>query len=116
MICQNCRNEIAERSNFCSLCGARQAEVAAGNRVGPKRLMLSSVDSKVGGVCGGLAEYFGADSGIVRILFTLITICSGFVFGILFYVVAWVILPAAPGPYSTAATHAPAGAGPASAA
>jgi len=54
MICPNCRKEIAEYSNFCSFCGARQAEVAAARRVGPKRLMRSSTDSKVGGVCGGL--------------------------------------------------------------
>ncbi len=93
MICPNCRKEIAEYSNFCSFCGARQAEVAAARRVGPKRLMRSSTDSKIGGVCGGLAEYFEADPGIVRIVVTLITIASGFVFGILSYVVAWVILP-----------------------
>ncbi len=42
MICPNCRKEIAEYSNFCSFCGARQAEVAAARRVGPKRLMRSS--------------------------------------------------------------------------
>jgi phage shock protein C len=112
MFCQSCGKEIAEYSNFCSFCGVRQAEAATTR--GPKRLMLSSVDSKVGGVCGGLAEYLGADPGIVRILFTLITIASGFVFGILFYVVAWVILPVAPAPYSTVATHAAAGAGPVS--
>jgi len=74
---KNCRKEIAEYSNFCSFCGARQAEVAAARRVGPKRLMRSSTDSKVGGVCGGLAEYFEADPGIVRIVVTLITIASG---------------------------------------
>jgi phage shock protein C len=114
MICPNCRKEIAEYSNFCWSCGARQVEAATANRVGPKRLMRSSTDSKVGGVCAGLAEYFGADPGIVRILVTLITIASGFVFGILSYVVAWVILPVAPAPYPTVATHATAGAGPAS--
>jgi phage shock protein C len=114
MICPNCRREIAEYSNFCSSCGARQAEVAASRPVGRKRLMRSSTDSKIGGVCGGLAEYFEADPSIVRIVATLITIASGFVFGILTYVVAWVILPLAPAPYSTVASHATAGAGPAS--
>jgi phage shock protein C len=109
MICPNCRKEIAEYSNFCSFCGARQADVAAARRIGPKRLMRSSTDSKMGGVCGGLGEYFEADPGIVRILVTLITIASGFVFGILSYVVAWVILPLAPAPFSTVASHAPAG-------
>src|ERR1700687_2647485 len=111
MICTNCQKEIADYSNFCSICGARQAETTP-RRVGPKRLMRSSTDSKIGGVCGGLAEYFEADPGIVRILVALITIASGFVFGILSYVVAWVILPLPPAPYSTATTHVTAGAGP----
>lgn len=106
MICPNCRRETAEYSNFCSSCGARQAEVAAGRPAGPKRLMRSSTDSKIGGVCGGLAEYFNADPGVVRILVTLITIASCFVFGILSYVVAWVVLPLSPAPFSTAASHA----------
>jgi len=112
MVCTNCGREITEGSNFCSICGARQADVSAARRVGPKRLMRSSTDSKIGGVCGGLAEYFDADPGIVRILVTLITIASGFVFGVLSYVVAWVILPLAPAPFSTAASHVPAGPGP----
>ena len=115
MICPNCRREIAEYSNFCSSCGARQAaEVAATRPAGPKRLMRSSTDSKIGGVCGGLAGYFETDPSIVRIVATLITIGSGFVFGILTYVVAWIILPLAPASYSTVASHATAGAGPAS--
>src|ERR1700740_3366754 len=113
MVCPNCRKEIAEYSNFCSYCGARQTDAFAANRVGPKRLMRSSTDSKLGGVCGGLAEYFGVDPGIMRIAMTLITIASGFVPGILFYLVAWVILPVAPSPYSSVVSHAPAGAGPA---
>src|SRR5882762_1932317 len=114
MICPNCHRGIGEYSNFCSSCGAGQVEGVAARRIGPKRLMRSSTDSKIGGVCGGLAEYFEADPSIVRIVATLITIGSGFVFGILTYVVAWIILPLAPAPYATAASHAAAGAGPAS--
>src|SRR5260370_42619038 len=111
MICSNCRKEIAENSNFCSYCGARQAEGGASRPAGPKRLMRSSTDSKIAGVCGGLAEYFDADPGIVRILVTLITIASGFVFGILSYIVAWIILPLAPTRYYTETSHAASGAG-----
>src|SRR6266567_7317163 len=112
MNCPNCQKEIAEHSNFCSFCGARQADVAAGRRVGAKRLMRSSTDSKIGGVCGGLAQYFDADPGIVRILVTLITIASGFVFGILSYIVAWIILPVAPPQFYSEASHGTVGAGP----
>jgi phage shock protein C len=114
MVCTNCRREIAEYSNFCSYCGARQMEASAANRAAIKRLMLSSVDSKIAGVCGGLAEYFGVDSGIMRIAVTLITIASGFVPGVLFYIVAWLILPVAPASYSSAVSPSAAGVGPVS--
>jgi phage shock protein PspC (stress-responsive transcriptional regulator) len=48
----------------------------------------------------------------MRIAMTLITIASGFVPGILFYIVAWVILPVAPAPYSPMVSPASAGVGP----
>ena len=37
-----------------------------------KRFYLSETDKKLGGVCGGLAEYFGIDSLIVRIVFVIL--------------------------------------------
>src|ERR1700730_2017848 len=114
MTCPNCQKEIVEYSNFCSYCGARQVGAAAANLVGPKRLMRSSIESKIAGVCGGLAEYFGVDPGIMRIAMTLITIASGFAPGILFYIVAWVILPVAPVPYSPMVNSAAVGVRPAS--
>ena len=33
----------------------------------PKRLMRSSTDKKIAGVCGGVAQYFNIDSTLVRI-------------------------------------------------
>ena len=34
-----------------------------------KKFCLSSTDKKLGGVCGGIAEYFEIDSLLVRIAF-----------------------------------------------
>ena len=42
-----------------------------------KKLIRSSQDKKISGVCGGIAEYFGIDSTLVRILFLALL----FVFG-----------------------------------
>jgi len=98
VICQNCNRDIAEFSNYCYYCGTRQTEVVTPQPPGPKRLMRSATDKKIAGVCGGLAHYFNADSGIVRILAALVTIASGFVFGILTYIVAWIVLPIASAP------------------
>jgi len=36
-----------------------------------KKLYLSDIDSKIGGVCGGIGEYFDKDPTLIRILFIL---------------------------------------------
>jgi phage shock protein C len=92
-MCSNCRREIAEDANFCSYCGVCQRESIERR---PKRLMRSSTDRKIAGVCGGIAEYFNADPSVVRILVVLIALATGCVFGIIAYLVAWIILPLAP--------------------
>lgn len=59
-----------------------------------KKLYLSNTDRKIGGVCGGLGEYFDKDSTIFRILFVLVTLLWGA--GILVYLVMWLIIPRRP--------------------
>jgi phage shock protein PspC (stress-responsive transcriptional regulator) len=50
----------------------------------------------IGGVCGGLAEWLGWDVTVVRFIFTLSTVLSGFGAGVLVYGVLWLVLPEAP--------------------
>jgi phage shock protein C len=108
MICCNCRRDIAEYSNFCYYCGARQPRAAApGSPAGQKRLMRSSVDCKIAGVCGGLAEYLEADSTIIRLVWVLVFVFTGFVPGGLTYVIAWILMPQAPLPVVVAAPQPP---------
>ncbi len=45
----------------------------------------------IAGVCGGLADYFGIDPTIVRIIFVVLALAGGP--GILIYLALWVILP-----------------------
>lgn len=59
-----------------------------------KRLYKSSTDKAIFGVCGGIAEYFGIDSLIVRLVMVLFTLAFGA--GILFYVIAALIMPKRP--------------------
>ncbi len=59
----------------------------------PKKFRLSATDKKLGGVCGGLAEYLNVDSTILRLLFVVFTLCGGC--GLLIYVIAWLIAPKA---------------------
>jgi phage shock protein PspC (stress-responsive transcriptional regulator) len=64
---------------------------------GIRRLTRSTTDQKLGGVCGGLAEYFGVDSTMVRVLWAILTIIPGaIVLGVVAYLVAWFIMPSSP--------------------
>jgi Tol biopolymer transport system component/phage shock protein PspC (stress-responsive transcriptional regulator) len=68
------------------------AVVAQGG--GKKRLVRSSTDKMIGGVCGGLADYFGVSSTTMRVFWVL-----GFLFagvGFFAYPILWIALPLAP--------------------
>ncbi|MDY0102425.1 MAG: PspC domain-containing protein [Lentimicrobium sp.] len=45
----------------------------------------------IGGVSGGLADFFGMDPTIVRLIFVLLVIFGGS--GVLLYIILWIILP-----------------------
>ncbi len=57
-----------------------------------KKLYLSEIDKKVAGVCGGIGDYFGIDSTLVRlawVVMTVFTVGSG----LLIYLIAAMIMP-----------------------
>lgn len=56
-----------------------------------KRLTRSESDRMIAGVCGGIADFFGIDPTLVRVMFALLAIFGGG--GILLYVVMWAIVP-----------------------
>ncbi len=59
-----------------------------------KRLTRSGSDRKLGGVCGGLAEYLGLDSTLVRVAWVVLTIVPGAILcGLVAYLVAWFVMP-----------------------
>jgi phage shock protein C len=60
--------------------------------------MRSSVDCKIAGVCGGIAEYMDVDPTVVRLVWVLITFFTGIVPGIVAYLVAWMVMPITPLP------------------
>lgn len=56
-----------------------------------RRLTRSSSDRMIAGVCGGLANYFGLDTAIFRVLFVIFAFIPGP--SVLVYLALWVILP-----------------------
>lgn len=61
---------------------------------GPKRLYRSRNDRMLAGVCGGIADYLGADPTVVRIIAVATILLPGP--SILAYLIAWIIVPEEP--------------------
>lgn len=61
-----------------------------------KKLYKSRNDRKLSGVCAGIAEYFGIDPTLVRLLWAVITVFSAVVAGTLAYIVCALIIPEMP--------------------
>ncbi len=104
MTCKHCQREVPDSSNFCNFCGGLQQTAPSHAH---RRLMRSSTDRKIAGVCGGIAEYLEIDSTVVRLvwlvlLFVPVPLVPAFVA----YIVAWLVMPQAPVP--VAATAPPA--------
>jgi len=59
-----------------------------------KRLYRSRDSKIIGGVCGGLGEYFELDPTLVRIITVLLFLLPGI--GILSYIIAWILMPLRP--------------------
>jgi phage shock protein C len=59
------------------------------------RVLTSSHDRMLGGVAGGLAEYFDTDPTIVRLGLVLTTLITGGIV-LIAYIALWIIMPEAP--------------------
>lgn len=56
-----------------------------------KKLYKSDVDRKLCGVCGGIAEYLGIDSTIVRLIWVVLVVFFGT--GILAHIISALVIP-----------------------
>ncbi|MCB0261884.1 MAG: PspC domain-containing protein [Calditrichaeota bacterium] len=61
-----------------------------------KRLSRSRKDQKISGVIGGLGEYFGIDSNVLRLATILLFFFTAGLPVLVTYIAAWFILPEAP--------------------
>ncbi len=63
-----------------------------------KKIYKSRKDKIIGGVCGGIAEYFEIDPVIIRVLFVFLTLFHGS--GLILYLLLLIILPNEPLPFT----------------
>lgn len=57
-----------------------------------KRLVRTSNDQMIGGVCGGLARYFDVDPTLVRVV-AVVALVLAFPATVVGYLLAWAIMP-----------------------
>lgn len=88
MDCPLCGVEIRAEAVKCPHC--RQFLTEDAHR--PRRLTKSH-DKMLAGVCAGVGEYAGVDASIVRLLTVLVVVFSGFVTGLIAYLIAALVLP-----------------------
>ena len=67
----------------------------------PRKLYRSTRDKWLGGVCGGLAEYFNRDPTLIRLLWVVLTLVSVGA-GIVAYLIFWIMVDKTPTPYGYA--------------
>ena len=59
-----------------------------------KKLYRNRMDVMIAGVCSGLANYFGIDPTIVRLIFVILLLAG--LGGLWLYVILWIIMPLRP--------------------
>ncbi len=57
-----------------------------------RRIYRNTREGKIGGVAAGLGDYLAVDPVIIRLAFLLLVLAGGF--GLLAYLVAWIVIPA----------------------
>jgi phage shock protein C len=105
MFCTKCGSELREQDRFCSACGVGTARGAAPPRQNDARLSRPMSEAKIAGVCAGFARYFGVDVTLIRVLWVVLTVFPMPFFGLVSYIVAWIVMPKDP---VTSVVHVPA--------
>ena len=59
-----------------------------------KKLYRSVENRMIGGVCGGIGEYFDIDPTLVRLLTVAFVLAGGS--GLIGYLIGWIIIPETP--------------------
>ena len=58
-----------------------------------QKRLTRSTNKLVAGVCGGIANYLGWDTTLVRLFYVLLSLVSAAFPGFFIYVILWIIMP-----------------------
>ena len=87
--CQHCGNAIFSGSNFCTRCGAA---IPTQPFVPGRPLSRPIIGRRLAGVCIGLAQAYGWDLAMIRVLALIGLFCSGGLVAVA-YIACWIGIP-----------------------
>jgi phage shock protein C len=90
--CSGCGKTLPADARFCSACGKPVPEGGFSSGVARSPLVRPLAGRKIAGVCQGLANYYGWDVNITRVIAVLITVAT-IPLGLIAYGVFWVVVP-----------------------
>ena len=96
MFCTKCGIELREQDKFCCECGTTTGRGAPPPIQRTERLSRAVQEGKIAGVCAGFARYFGLDTTLVRIVWLILMVWPVPLFGVIAYIVAWIVMPKDP--------------------
>lgn len=89
MYCNVCGKAIPDDAQVCSYCG-KQTGVLRGAVASPG-LVRPRHGRRIAGVCAGLAQRFGWNVTLLRLLWLLAVLFLGT--GVVAYIILWIIMP-----------------------
>ena len=105
--CAGCGASLSSGARFCSACGRAVTEPGPVAGSGPARtpnpLIRPYAGRKLAGVCQGLANQYGWDVTLVRVITVLLGVFT-FPIAVIAYILFWLIVPEEPRPLPPA-TH-----------
>jgi phage shock protein C len=104
--CAGCGSSLSTGARFCSSCGRAVTEpgpVGSGPARSPNPFIRPFAGRKMAGVCQGLANQYGWDVTLVRVIAVLLAVFT-FPIGVIAYLLFWLIVPEEPRPIPPA-TH-----------